>query len=265
MKRKLLSLAALLTFGAAAHAQVSGITIKPTGVANEYKFTIENPDAVCTPNGKTSVAGGTVIRIHGGVIIGGQEWQAVKAAGTTDATAPETVFTLSATTQKWEKIINIETYYDGMSTLTPDVTAAAVEGFCFVLNAGDAADHWASEGKNTENNCDNFIIPLPLTGAILGTTSVKAGLTKANLLTRVTNPVQKGAATQISYNLPKASDVTVSVTNMLGQTVATLANGFQSAGEQTVSFDAAKLTAGMYFYTVKAGNLTDTKKVVVVE
>ena len=67
-------------------------------------------------------------------------------------------------------------------------------------------------------------------------------------------------STKISYTLPNASTVNLSVFNVLGQEVATLVNENQNAGEHFVNFNAANLSSGVYFYTLKTGNFTETKK-----
>ena len=57
--------------------------------------------------------------------------------------------------------------------------------------------------------------------------------------------------TQISFNLIDKGFVTVKVFNMLGQEVATLASHEEMAsGEQSVAFDAANYSSGVYFYNI---------------
>jgi len=72
--------------------------------------------------------------------------------------------------------------------------------------------------------------------------------------------------TTIRFALPKASDVTLKVYNINGQEVATLINGINiNAGTSEYTFDASKLSSGIYFYTIQAGNFRDTKKMILVK
>ncbi|RJP61172.1 MAG: T9SS C-terminal target domain-containing protein [Ignavibacteriales bacterium] len=58
-------------------------------------------------------------------------------------------------------------------------------------------------------------------------------------------------STSIKFGLPVDSRVTLQVYNMIGQVVATLADGNYSAGTHNVNFDASGLTSGMYIYNIK--------------
>jgi len=72
-------------------------------------------------------------------------------------------------------------------------------------------------------------------------------------------------STVISYQLPKAGSVSVKVFDVMGRMVTELVNQNQTAGLHTVNFNAANLSSGVYYYTVKSGSYTDTKKLLLMK
>lgn len=66
--------------------------------------------------------------------------------------------------------------------------------------------------------------------------------------------------TTISYQLPKASHVTIKVYDMIGREVATLVNEDKEQGRYTALFDASHLSSGIYIYSIKSGDYTAVKK-----
>jgi hypothetical protein len=73
-------------------------------------------------------------------------------------------------------------------------------------------------------------------------------------------------ATSIRFAIPQASIVTLKVYNVNGQEVATLVNNQTvTAGVKEVSFDASKLSSGVYFYTLSAGDFRETKKMTLIK
>lgn len=71
--------------------------------------------------------------------------------------------------------------------------------------------------------------------------------------------------TTISYNLPVTGIVVVKVYNSLGQEVATLVNETQQAGNHTVKFNAGNMPSGIYSYTIRSGNFSDMKKMILIK
>jgi len=71
--------------------------------------------------------------------------------------------------------------------------------------------------------------------------------------------------TNIAFNLPQTTDVTLEVFNLQGQKVATLVNNTMPAGSHTVTFNAENLSSGIYLYRITAGNFTQTNKMLLVK
>jgi len=71
--------------------------------------------------------------------------------------------------------------------------------------------------------------------------------------------------TEIQYRIPKSGFVTLKVYNVLGQDVMTLVNQQQTAGSYKVDFNASNLASGIYLYRVESGNVSLTKKMVLLK
>jgi len=72
-------------------------------------------------------------------------------------------------------------------------------------------------------------------------------------------------STVISYQLPEDNNVTLKVFNLLGAEVATLVSGKQTSGVHKITFNAANLASGIYFYKLQAGNYTSVKKLMLLK
>ena len=59
-------------------------------------------------------------------------------------------------------------------------------------------------------------------------------------------------STSIRFSLPVDAQVTIGVYNLVGEKVAEIASGNLSAGSHNITFDASKLTSGIYFYRLDA-------------
>lgn len=79
------------------------------------------------------------------------------------------------------------------------------------------------------------------------------------------NPV-----TSLSYSLPQAGDVTLTVFNILGQNVCDLVNDYQEAGIYSVVWDGKDasgkpVSSGVYFYQIKTGEYEKTRKMMLLK
>jgi len=67
-------------------------------------------------------------------------------------------------------------------------------------------------------------------------------------------------STTIEYTLDQGAEVTITVFNMIGHQVAVLQQEYLSAGTHAVKWDATGLATGVYFYRIQAGDLSETRK-----
>ena len=75
---------------------------------------------------------------------------------------------------------------------------------------------------------------------------------------------------KIRYYLPKATWVTLTIHNVLGQRVRTLVDEYQNAGAKTLLWDGKddhlkEVASGIYFYRLKTGEFNQTKKMVLIK
>ncbi len=71
--------------------------------------------------------------------------------------------------------------------------------------------------------------------------------------------------TVISYKLSAVSDMTLRVYDVLGREVETLVHQRQDAGGHSVTFNAASLPSGVYFYRLQAGTYSANKKLLLLK
>ena len=68
----------------------------------------------------------------------------------------------------------------------------------------------------------------------------------------------------VSYSLLEKNNVNLQVYDLLGNEVATLVNQEENKGDYKAEFDAKRLNNGLYFCKLQAGNISETRKIVVV-
>jgi len=71
--------------------------------------------------------------------------------------------------------------------------------------------------------------------------------------------------TGINFSLIKASNVKLTVYNILGEKVASLVDKYLDAGFYTVWFNASAMASGVYFYRLEAGDFKSNKKMILLK
>ena len=87
-------------------------------------------------------------------------------------------------------------------------------------------------------------------------------LTPNTFSLRQNYPNPFNAQTTISYSLSEPGPVTLTIYNLLGQKVATLFDGVQTAGEHRLVWDASDMTSGLYFSRLENGGSGSTAQMI---
>lgn len=77
------------------------------------------------------------------------------------------------------------------------------------------------------------------------------------------NPFNPG--TSIEFYLPRKERVELVIYNLIGQPINKLLDEEFEAGKHVVQFDAEGLSSGVYLYSIKAGNFSSTKKMILMK
>ena len=147
------------------------------------------------------------------------------------------------------------------------------------VDPGDFADYFAVDNPDAYYQRLDFAPLLANAGyadylyqSIFGTSSgtgddvTRSALPQAATLSpNYPNPFNP--ATTIRYQLPRQSQVQMTVFNLLGETVTTLVDDMQDAGEHVTVWDGCDrlghpAPSGIYFYRLKADGVSTAKKMV---
>jgi hypothetical protein len=76
--------------------------------------------------------------------------------------------------------------------------------------------------------------------------------------------------TNINYSIPSDNFVTLTVYNVMGEKIKTLSNGYATSGHKSVKWNAQnergqEVSAGLYVYTIEAGDFRETKKMLLLK
>ena len=72
-------------------------------------------------------------------------------------------------------------------------------------------------------------------------------------------------STTIQFSLPKQSQLKINLYNMLGEQVATIAEGMYESGNHKVTFNTSNLPSGTYVYRLESSEFIQVKKMILLK
>jgi len=115
---------------------------------------------------------------------------------------------------------------------------------------------------NTKNEYMGILDTLDVSGLPTSVEPASSGMAAGFVLSQ-NYPNPFNPSTKISFVLSSTEHATLTVYNIYGQEIASLFNGLaERQKEQSVTFDASRLSSGIYFYILQTPTRTDTKKMI---
>ena len=156
-------------------------------------------------------------------------------------------------------------YRNDLSSLDPAMVFTTTDSF-YVDQEGTngSYEYWITAVDSAGNESDASDIA----AVVLSASEQTAVPTVFALEQNYPNPFNP--STQIRYALPEATSVTITVYDMMGRKVRTLVQDTQSAGYHTALWNATNdrglpVSAGMYIYTLQAGDHHHMKKMILLK
>ena len=118
------------------------------------------------------------------------------------------------------------------------------------------------------SSSDNYGTPGEINSSYLST--IEETVTPAEFKVYNNYPNPFNPSTTLSYVIPENSFVTITIYDVLGREVSTLMNNYQDAGFKTVIWNSTNnqgnpVSAGVYFYQVRAGSGIQTNKMLLLK
>lgn len=121
--------------------------------------------------------------------------------------------------------------------------------FTFTFTPSGDVTHTANV---TFPNSDNTTFTFVVNGTVGSSSVSPVAMNGYELRQNYPNPLNAQSA--IMFTMAESGHASIVITDVTGNTVATVANGMFGKGENTVTFDGSKLPSGTYFYELTVGS-----------
>ena len=157
-------------------------------------------------------------------------------------------------------------YRQDINSTEPAVVFTTIDSFYVDIEVEDvgAYEYWvtAVDLSGLESDPSNSV------SAVLSADEALGLPTEFALNQNYPNPFNP--STQIQYALPEETRVVISIYDLMGRKVRTLVNDVQDAGYRSVMWNATNdmgrlVSAGVYIYSIQAGDFIQNRKMVLMK
>jgi PKD repeat protein len=147
---------------------------------------------------------------------------------------------------------------NGVAVLTSKSTPAPPADWCFEVTDVTHATY-------TYDPSSNVVTRACESGFVFSVKTAGSQPLPDEFVLKQNRPNPFNPTTRITFGLPDACHVNLSVYNIVGQRVATLVEGYLPAGYHTAKWDGSSAASGIYLYHLKADNFTSSKKMILMK
>ena len=171
-------------------------------------------------------------------------------------------------------------YYDGITLYAKSLTTNALYSYNFskadgsfnVTNLPYGQYELMAQKIGIDDAYSQFITIDPLNPSVNGInivfniTDVKVEQSQPQSFTLYPNyPNPFNPTTTISFNIPEATELKISVLNVLGEKIKTIGDDIFSAGLHKLLFDANGFSSGVYFILFESTSLIKSQKILLIK
>jgi len=142
-----------------------------------------------------------------------------------------------------------------------------------------AASVWTQEGSNSIGNVVCTMVKARDSDGLVAVATHGAGIYSTSLISSVEDgyslpkdytlsqnyPNPFNPRTTISFSLPQAGQVKLSLFDALGKEIDVIADKHFSAGYHSLNYNATVLPSGVYFYRIETGSFIQSKKMILIK
>ena len=188
------------------------------------------------------------------------------------------IFRSSDWGENWERVLTSTSWWIGVIYIHMDKFIFAGSRGEGIYLSSDNGNNWNAVNSGIENlfinsfcgNSEGFVFVGSDSGVYKSSepiTSVKNNKSPT-IFTYLLNqnyPNPLNPFTTIKYQIPELSFVTIKIYDVLGNEIETLVNEEKPAGTFAITWNAERLTSGVYFYQLKTGSFVETKTMILMK